>query len=162
MFLICSIMSIAPATTLKFTDSPSKLRLNVFSSRVPAEFPSPADDHIEGKLDLNEHLVRRPAATFFVRASGESMRDAGIFDGDLLIIDRSIAAKGTAPLSLFDAVAPKDDGLMNAMDTINQRYGRGSIGLGLAGKDQDWRMRRENLSPSFTTKWADLPCVTMG
>ena len=54
-------------------------------------FPSPADDHIEGKLDLNLHLIRRPAATFFIRAQGESMRDAGIFDGDLLVVDRAIA-----------------------------------------------------------------------
>lgn len=69
---------------------PSRIELPIFSSPVEAGFPSPADDHIEGKLDLNEHLVRRPAATFFVRASGESMRDAGIFDGDLLIIDRGV------------------------------------------------------------------------
>lgn len=93
MFLICSIMPTLPSHALKFTDTPSKLRLPVYSSSVPAGFPSPADDHIEGKLDLNEHLIRRPAATFFVRASGESMRDAGIFDGDLLIIDRSITPK---------------------------------------------------------------------
>ena len=69
---------------------PSICLLPVFSSRVPAGFPSPAEDHVEGKLDLNQHLIRRPAATFFVRASGESMRDAGIFDGDLLVIDRSL------------------------------------------------------------------------
>lgn len=75
---------------LRLVDSPLKLELPLFSAQVPAGFPSPADDHIEGKLDLNEHLVRRPAATFFVRASGESMRDAGIFDGDLLIIDRGV------------------------------------------------------------------------
>ena len=75
---------------LRLVDTPSKLELPLFTSTVPAGFPSPADDHIEGKLDLNEHLVRRPAATFFVRASGESMRDAGIFDGDLLIIDRGV------------------------------------------------------------------------
>ena len=74
---------------LRFADSPLKLELPLFSAQVPAGFPSPADDHIEGKLDLNEHLVRRPAATFFVRASGESMRGVGIFDGDLLTIDRS-------------------------------------------------------------------------
>lgn len=78
----------------------------------------------------------------------------------MLLLD--LAAKGTAPLSLFDAVAPKDDGLMLAMDSINQRYGRGSIRLGLARKDQDWRTRLENLSPSFTTKWADLACVRTG
>ena len=78
---------------LRLTDSPLKLELPLFSAQVPAGFPSPADDHIEGKLDLNDHLVRRPAATFFVRASGESMRGVGIFDGDLLIIDRGITAK---------------------------------------------------------------------
>lgn len=93
MFLICSIMPSVPLQALQPTDSPSKLSVNVYASSVPAGFPSPADDHIEGKLDLNEHLVRRPAATFFVRASGESMKDAGIFDGDLLVIDRSISAK---------------------------------------------------------------------
>jgi len=78
---------------LRFADSPLILELPMFSAHVPAGFPSPADDHIEGKLDLNEHLVRRPAATFFVRASGESMRGVGIFDGDLLIIDRSVTPK---------------------------------------------------------------------
>ncbi len=75
---------------LLVADVAKKLELPLFSAHVPAGFPSPADDHIEGKLDLNEHIVRRPAATFFVRASGESMRDAGIFDGDLLIVDRSV------------------------------------------------------------------------
>ena len=75
---------------LSFVDCPPKLELPLFGTQVPAGFPSPADDHIEGKLDLNEHLIRRPAATFFVRAAGESMRDAGIFDGDLLVIDRGI------------------------------------------------------------------------
>lgn len=93
MFLICSAMPDLQSYALKFTETPSNLRLPVFSSSVPAGFPSPADDHIEGKLDLNEHLIRRPAATFFVRASGESMRDAGIFDGDLLIVDRSITPR---------------------------------------------------------------------
>jgi len=75
---------------LCFTDRPSALALTLYTSRVPAGFPSPADDHLDGKLDLNEHLVRRPAATFFVRATGESMKDAGIFDGDLLVVDRSL------------------------------------------------------------------------
>ena len=75
---------------LRSSGNPVKIELPIFSSPVEAGFPSPADDHIEGKLDLNEHLVRRPAATFFVRASGQSMRDAGIFDGDLLIIDRGV------------------------------------------------------------------------
>ena len=77
----------------RFTDRPSRLALPVYASRISAGFPSPADDHIEGKLDLNRHLVRRPAATFFIRAQGESMKDAGIFDGDLLVVDRGIAPR---------------------------------------------------------------------
>ena len=75
------------------TDRPSKLTLTLYGANVSAGFPSPAGDHVEGKLDLNEHLIRRPAATYFVRAEGESMRDAGIFSGDLMIVDRSVNPK---------------------------------------------------------------------
>ncbi|MBT5027093.1 MAG: translesion error-prone DNA polymerase V autoproteolytic subunit [Nitrospina sp.] len=57
---------------------------------VEAGFPSPADDYMEGSLDLNEHVIKHPSATYFVRASGDSMTDAGIFNGDLLIVDRSL------------------------------------------------------------------------
>jgi DNA polymerase V len=64
----------------------------LFSGPVAAGFPSPASDYIEGKLDLNEHLIRHPAATFFVRASGDSMIGAGIFPGDILIVDRALKA----------------------------------------------------------------------
>jgi len=66
------------------------LFLPLYSNKVPAGFPSPADDHMEGKLDLNNHLVKHPTATFFVRASGESMVGAGIHDGDILVVDRSL------------------------------------------------------------------------
>jgi DNA polymerase V len=62
----------------------------LFSSTVKAGFPSPAEDSIEQYLDLNTHLIQHPAATFFVIASGDSMRDAGIQSGDLLIVDRAI------------------------------------------------------------------------
>ncbi|HCE46080.1 MAG TPA: peptidase S24 [Lentisphaeria bacterium] len=67
-------------------------RPELFSGPVAAGFPSPASDYIEGRLDLNEHLVKHPAATFFVRASGDSMTGAGIFPGDILIVDRSLKA----------------------------------------------------------------------
>jgi DNA polymerase V len=67
------------------------LRLVRYNSNVPAGFPSPADDYIEDSLDLNEHLIHHPAATFFVHASGNSMVNAGILDGDLLIVDRSLS-----------------------------------------------------------------------
>jgi len=56
---------------------------------VPAGFPSPAEDYLEKTLDLNEHLVQRPEATFFVRVSGDSMVGAGIHHNDLLVVDRS-------------------------------------------------------------------------
>lgn len=56
---------------------------------VSAGFPSPADDYMEGRIDLNEHLIKHPAATFFVRVSGDSMTGAGIQDGDVLIVDRA-------------------------------------------------------------------------
>ena len=65
----------------------------VFLDSVSAGFPSPATDYMENKLDLNEYLIKRPAATFIVKAKGLSMTDAGILSGDLLIVDRSIVPK---------------------------------------------------------------------
>ena len=61
-----------------------------FLSGVSAGFPSPADDYLDLKLDLNEHLVKNPAATFFVRVAGDSMTGAGINDNDILVVDRSL------------------------------------------------------------------------
>lgn len=64
----------------------------LFGSKVRAGFPSPADDYIESYLDLNAYLVKHPSATFFVRAEGDSMIGAGIYPGDILIVDRSLEA----------------------------------------------------------------------
>ena len=61
----------------------------MFVAAVSAGFPSPAEDYLDGCLDLNKHLISQPAATYFVRVAGESMIKAGIFPGDLLIVDRS-------------------------------------------------------------------------
>lgn len=69
-----------------------KCELPLYLSPVRAGFPSPADDYIEKQLDLNEHLIKHPAATFILKAVGHSMVNAGIFPGDLLIVDRSIEA----------------------------------------------------------------------
>ena len=60
------------------------------SGSVVAGFPSPAEQYLEPPLDLNELLVKRPAATYFVRVQGDSMIGAGISDGDLLVVDRSL------------------------------------------------------------------------
>ena len=75
---------------LAFSRAPSALSLPLYGSRIAAGFPSPADDHQEDSLDLNEHLVKHPAATFFVRVEGDSMTGAGIHHGDLLVVDRAI------------------------------------------------------------------------
>lgn len=65
----------------------------LFLSRIPAGFPSPADDYLETRLDLNRHCIPHPEATFFLRVSGSSMMDLGILDGDLAIVDRSLKPK---------------------------------------------------------------------
>lgn len=72
---------------------PARFSLPFYASRVAAGLPSPADDHQDDALDLNDHLVKRPAATFFVRVQGESMIGAGIHHGDLLVVDRSLEPK---------------------------------------------------------------------
>lgn len=74
-------------------DQASSLERPLFLSQVPAGFPSPADDSIEQKLDLNRHLIKHPAATYFVRVDGDSMIDAGIRSKDILIVDRALEAK---------------------------------------------------------------------
>lgn len=62
----------------------------LMSSSIEAGFPSPAEDYIEEQLDINELVVQHPAATFFVRVQGDSMRDANIHSGDILVVDRSL------------------------------------------------------------------------
>jgi DNA polymerase V len=82
-------MTLVTPTVLKIA-KPCHLPLAL--CHVEAGFPSPADDYMEGALDLNEHVIKHPSATYFVRASGDSMIGAGIFNGDLLIVDRSLEA----------------------------------------------------------------------
>ncbi len=67
-----------------------ELTFPLFESVVPAGFPSIAEDYVDGALNLNELLIEHPAATFFVRVSGDSMLGAGIHPGDILIVDRAV------------------------------------------------------------------------
>ena len=81
--------------TLSILALPSEIALSevpipLFMCKVQAGFPSPADSYLECKLDLNELAIKHPAATYFIRAQGGSMKDAGIRSGDLLIVDRSL------------------------------------------------------------------------
>jgi len=65
------------------------VRIPLFAESCSAGFPSPAQDYVEKELDLNELCIRRRASTFFVRASGSSMQDLGLFDGDVMVVDRA-------------------------------------------------------------------------
>jgi DNA polymerase V len=81
----------AARPALRFV-TPAKAALNripYFPQGIAAGFPSPADDHLQKALDLHEHLIKHPAATFFAHVQGDSMKDANLNDGDLLIIDRA-------------------------------------------------------------------------
>jgi DNA polymerase V len=79
-----SIKEIFPAACV------TPLQRPLFLSGVSAGFPSPADDYLDRRLDLNEHLIKNPAATFFIRVAGDSMTGAGINDNDILVVDRSL------------------------------------------------------------------------
>jgi DNA polymerase V len=83
-------LSILSSEAGKHFEAPLKIHPPLFTSTVSAGFPSPADDYIERHLDLNELLVKHPTATFFVRVEGQSMINAGIKSGDILIVDRSL------------------------------------------------------------------------
>jgi DNA polymerase V len=85
---VCQIMAAKPeAETLKAGEP--KLTYPLYITKLPAGFPSPAECAMEERLNLNDLLIQRPAATFFVRVEGDSMIEAGILSGDLLIVDRA-------------------------------------------------------------------------
>jgi DNA polymerase V len=84
MYLQVCIVKILPSQSM------SALPLPLFGQRVRAGFPSPAESFIEKRLDLNEHLITHPSATYFCYAEGDSMLGYGIGDGDLLIVDRAL------------------------------------------------------------------------
>ena len=76
---------------MSFLDGDHKVyEIPLYANKISAGFPSPADDYLEMKLDLNTHLIKHPSATFFVKVSGDSMLHASIQSGDMLIVDRSI------------------------------------------------------------------------
>ena len=84
-----------PATVQEVYRARTKTHYDIplYICAISAGFPSPADEFLEGKLDLNQYLILHPLATYFVRVSGESMLGAGIHPGDLLVVDRSIEAR---------------------------------------------------------------------
>jgi DNA polymerase V len=69
-----------------------KITLPLFLDRVPCGFPSPAQDYVESRIDLNKLLIVHPSATYFIRVSGHSMSDANVNEGDLLVVDSALTA----------------------------------------------------------------------
>lgn len=84
-----STPKLSDVTILHPAEVQTSLYLNLYGTNVSAGFPSPSNDYLEGKLDLNEHIIKNPPATFFVRVSGASMIGAGIHPDDILVVDRS-------------------------------------------------------------------------
>lgn len=72
----------------------SDQEIDLYAYQIPAGFPSPAEDFIEKTLDLNDYLISNKSATFLVRVQGNSMINAGIHDGDMLVVDRSVEPTG--------------------------------------------------------------------
>lgn len=87
---ITAVMRVPASKVTSVQQFLNKQPIVLYECKVEAGFPSPASDYIEGTLDLNDHLIKNPAATFFVRVSGESMVGAGMQPDDILIVDRSI------------------------------------------------------------------------
>ncbi len=109
-----------------------KLTIPFYLHKVGAGFPSPATDYIEDDIDLNSHLIANPPATFIIRVQGKSMTNVGIYDGDLLIIDKSLNPKNfsTVIANINEELVVKTlvrnkginyltSGSKNALDRIN-------------------------------------------
>jgi DNA polymerase V len=73
-----------------FAEPTTNYNIPLYQSKIPAGFPSPAQDYVEQTLDLNELCIKRPSATYFVRVEGDSMIEAGIHPDDILVVDRSV------------------------------------------------------------------------
>lgn len=104
--MIAAMLDIDPSPHRILGRAPETMRhwpRPLLHHRATCGFPSPAEDHMGSDLDLNEHLIRNPLATFFVQAEGRSMEGLGIFAGDILVVDRSITAKhGSIVMCLLD------------------------------------------------------------
>ena len=96
-----------------------KLTIPFYLHKAGAGFPSPATDYIEEDVDLNAHLIKNVPATFVIRVQGKSMTDAGIYDGDLLVVDRSLDPKNfsTVVANVHDELVVK-----NFIKSKNQNF----------------------------------------
>ena len=72
------------------SDNKKKSKVQLYRTSISAGFPSPAEDHMDIGLDISEYLIKHPSSTFYIYVKGDSMINSGIFDGDLMIVDRSL------------------------------------------------------------------------
>lgn len=145
---------------------------------VPAGFPSPAADYCKERLSLDEHLIEHREATFFVRVQGHSMTGFGIRDGDLLVVDRALEPQDRRiVIAVVDggftvkqlcriprgillrsgAAGHKD--MLVSDDQELTIWGRGTLRSAAEGVHTPWTMKRERVSPAYTTDWKAVPVV---
>lgn len=149
----------------------SELKIAFAEQGIRAGFPSPAQDYMTDSIDLNRELVRHPATTFYARAVGDSMRDCGIDDGDLLVIDKSLDPQNVIrykkagvivwnicpdtaiQTSLFDKVdRERQARLSAAVDAINRKNGHNTVKIAVQGTDEGgWHLKCEHISRQYTT-----------
>ncbi|HPR31456.1 MAG TPA: translesion error-prone DNA polymerase V autoproteolytic subunit [Prolixibacteraceae bacterium] len=92
------IRNLPPSKELEIfrPDVSTRIELPLYQTGISAGFPSPADDYIEDRIDLNTELIKNPSSTFFGKVNGDSMIDAGIGNGDLIVIDKSIEPRNNS------------------------------------------------------------------
>ncbi|HEX9804106.1 MAG TPA: translesion error-prone DNA polymerase V autoproteolytic subunit [Candidatus Dojkabacteria bacterium] len=110
----------------------------LFLDSVVAGFTSPASDFIEKKLDLNSFLIQNPEASFFVRVSGDSMKNAGIFSNDILLVDKSLDPKNNDIIVAF----------LNGEFTVKRLSKKGTI-ISLVPENSNYRTIRINSGDDF-------------
>ena len=85
-------MNVAKDKIYRFNDKESS-DVDLYITSINAGFPSPAEDHVDVSLNLNDYLVKHPSSTFYIYVKGDSMIGSGIYDGDLMVVDRSLDPK---------------------------------------------------------------------
>jgi len=85
-------MNVAKDKIYRFNDKESS-GVDLYITSINAGFPSPAEDHVDVSLNLNDYLVKHPSSTFYIYVKGDSMIGSGIYDGDLMVVDRSLEPK---------------------------------------------------------------------
>lgn len=122
----------------------------VLATPVPAGFPSPANDYVEERLSLDDHLIDQPEATFFVRVTGNSMTGFGIHDGDLLVVDRSMEpADRSVVIAVVDGqfMVKQACRVPNGVLLRSNGAGHGDILVGAEQDLQVWGVVRWSLHP---------------